>query len=198
MRFFKVLYCFIILMICISSFVGCADSNTEHNVENNTSKESQEVEVTIIPFIDAMLYADIQTEELLKIHGEPDHIEKWNNKLGEKSYDMTIYLFESDEKLFYEFILDDETDQVVRMTVYSEKSWSGVGNNIEYSRKEMQALLSLLNIIPSNEAVVVADTGVAYRIKPVNDKVDDVWFLEFSDDDLSFGMVKVTFDSKYF
>lgn len=180
---FKFTLLFIIFCISIIS-IGCS----------NESKENAKIE----PIFDASSYSGISKSDLFSKLGEPNNIEKWNNKTTRGIFPVTTYSYEDKDKNHYEFIIPDEIDSVVRVTLYSSKYWTGEGNNLSYKELSDEKMLELLNIKPNDSTKNQADTGFAYRINPVNESINDVWFLDIEKESSTFGMVKITYNPKYF
>lgn len=172
------------LIICISVIsTGCS----------NESKKSDTTE----PIFDASIYSGISKSDLFSKLGEANKIQKWNSKTTRGTFPVTTYSYEDKENNHYEFIIPDESDSVVRVTVYSSKYWTGEGENLEYKELSIDKMLEILNIKPNNSTKVQADTGFAYRINPVNDNIKEVWFLDIEKEASNFGMVKITYNSNY-
>jgi len=182
----KLLLVFSIMILSIS-IVGC--SQTTSNKGDINAEEA---------VFDAPSYSRITKAELFEKFGETSDIEEWSNKTTKGTFPMTIYSYDDKNSNHYEFIVANDTNSVVRVTIYSAKNWSGTGTDIKYTKKSINEMLTLLNIKPKDSAKVVADTGVAYRISNVSDNVGDVWFLGMTNDDSTFNMVKVTYDLNYF
>ncbi len=185
------------LLICLVmmfsvSIAGCTQSKSNQKKVNVSETQ------IIKPIFDAPSYSRISKSDLFSRLGKTSDVEKWNNKTAKETFPMTIYSYDDKDSTHYEFIVANDTDTVVRVTMYSAKNWAGKGTDIKYTKKSMNEMLALLNITPKDSAKVTADTGVAYRISPVSDKVGDVWFLELNKDDSTFGMVKITYDLNYF
>ena len=187
----KLLLVFFIIILSIS-FVGC--SQTTSNQGATDAEETQKVEAVF----DAPSYSRITKADLFAKFGETNEIDKWSNKTAKGTFPMTIYSYDDKNSNHYEFIVANDTDSVVRVTMYSAKNWVGTGTDIKYTKKSMNEMLALLNITPNNYAKVVGDTGEAYRISPVSDNVGDVWFLGMMNDDSTFNLVKVTYNLNYF
>lgn len=187
----KLLVAFLIMIFSIS-FAGC--SQTTSNQEGANVEETPKVEAVF----DAPNYSRITKADLFAKFGETSDIEEWNNKTAKGTFSMTIYSYDDKNSNHYEFIVANDTDSVVRVTMYSAKNWAGTGTDIKYTKKSMNEMLALLNITPNDSAKVVADTGEAYRISPVSDNVGDVWFLGMTNDVSTFNMVKITYNLNYF
>lgn len=176
------LICFI-LMLSVG-FVGCGQT------KNDSVGKTQEVKSVF----DAPSYSRISKADLFAKFGETSDIEEWNNKTTKGTFPMTIYSYDDKDSNHYEFIVAKDTDTVVRVTMYSAKNWVSTGTDIKYTKKSLKEMLALLKITPKDSAKVIADTGVAYRVRPVSDDVGDVWFLELSEASSTFGMVKITYN----
>lgn len=184
----KLMLVFFIVMLSLG-ITGCSQAASVPDVAN----KDQNVEV----LFDAPSFSRITKAALFEKFGETSDIEKWNNKTEKGTFPMTIYSYDDKNSNHYEFIIADDKDSVVRVTIYSSKNWAGKGTDLKYQNKTMKDMLALLNIIP-NDTAKVTDTGYAYRISPVSDKVGDVWFTGISKDDSIFEMVKITYNLNYF
>ena len=182
----------IILLIISVVFLGCSDPE-KSSAEKKVDVETEEIEV----LFDAPSFSRINTKELFNKLGETTEVERWNNKTTKGTFPMTIYSYDDGNNNHYEFIISDDSDSLVRATIYSSKYWNGDGENFKYIKKDMNKMLALLNIIPKDSAKIISDTGVAYRISPVSENVADVWFVGMGNDQ-TFEMVKITYNLNYF
>lgn len=179
------------IVILTSSLAGCSSNTTD---KDTIKEEPKKIEV----IFDAPTFSRISKEALFEKFGETKDIEKWNNKTAKGTFLMTIYSYDDENNIHYEFIIANDIDSVVRVTIYSEKDWSGKGADFKYANKSVNNMLGLLNIIPKDSAKVVADTGEVYRISPVSNDVGDVWFLGMLKDSSTFSSVKITYNLNYF
>lgn len=190
---YKMKFLLVLSIVVLSiSFVGCTPSTS--NQGSVSDDESQKV----VSIFDAPLYSRITKADLFEKFGETSDVEEWNNETTKGTFPMTIYSYDDKNSNHYEFIVANDSDSVVRVTIYSAKNWAGTGTDIKYTKKSINEMLALLNITPNDSAKVAADTGEAYRIRPVSDTIGDVWFLGMTNDDSTFNMVKVTYNLNYF
>ncbi len=140
---------------------------------------------------DVSQYSNISDTELKNKLGEPDSTEDWTNKTDKGNFQVTTISYTIDTK-YYEFIIAD--GKVVRATIYSGDYWAGDGNVFEYSGN-VNDIFDMFGIVPDDSARK-KDIGSAYILKPVNNIISEVSIQNI--DDGTFGMIKVTYNSRYF
>ena len=114
--------------------------------------------------------------------------------IGKGDFKVTTFSYDKNNN-HYEFIVTDNS--VVRLNIYSNKYWNGIGENFKYSGNK-QNMCKLFNIELSDNAKLTADTNYAYRISPVNDKIADFWVQDINTSSKTFGVAKITYNLNYF
>ena len=155
----------------------------------SSSAESSEP-VTVIE--DAEQFSRISTEELKNIMGEPASEEAWVNKTSKGDFNVTTISYDKDSN-HYEFIVAD--DAVVRLSIYSSDYWNRTGDRFTISGQKSDICKSF-NITLGSDAKKTADTGSAYTLSPVNDKVAIFDVQDINGD--TYGFVKITYNLNYF
>lgn len=137
--------------------------------------------------VDMTQFSRLSYDQLSQVMGGPGVQDEYGVPLttvSGRSVNGAIFYY-PEQKL--EFIVAD--GQVIRATYTSEES------PVEYSSPE--DIMSMFGISPNSNAKVTADTPVAYRVSPVNDKVADFWVPLMDSSSKTFEMVKVTYNVNY-
>lgn len=138
---------------------------------------------------DAVQFSRITAEELVEIMGEPSSREDWKYN-GETPF--TTYYYDKNGN-HYEFIVADNC--VVRLTLYSEDYWNNTGSRFSYKGAK-EDICKAFNVELGENAKKAADTGAAFKISPVNDKIA-VFDIQDMDEE-TYGFVKITYNLNYF
>lgn len=155
---------------------------------SNASKDSEPV--TVIE--DAEQFSRISVEELKGIMGKPVSEESWTNKTSKGDFEVVTLSYDKDSN-HYEFIIAD--DSVVRLSIYSGDYWNGSGDRFSITGEKSDICKSF-NITLGDNVKKTADTGYAYTLSPVNDKVA-IFDVQDIDAD-TYGLVKITYNLNYF
>lgn len=158
---------------------------------SSATEVSKTIEPTIEPIIDVSQFSRISYKELKNIMGKPDDTEKWNNKtLTHGTFKMTIYTYDNDD-ISYEFIIADDSDSVVRMNISSK-------NPIKYNNS-VNDILPMLGVTETSESCrVISNTGFAYQVTMVSDKIAHIWVWDIDAESKTFSDVKITYNVNYF
>lgn len=154
----------------------------------STSKTAEPVEV----IEDVEQFSRISIEDLKNIMGEPASEESWINKTNKGDFEMVTLSYDKN-KNHYECIIAD--DSVVRLSIYSNAYWNGEGDRFSITGEKSDICKSF-NIALGDNVKKIADTGYAYTLSPVNDKV--AMFDVQDIDTNTYGLVKITYNLNYF
>lgn len=170
----------------------CACSNTETNNSNDNNSKNEEIPVEKIEepqedkieiICDITKFANISGEELISILGEPDEIEDTTPAVGFVDIPCQYYEYYNHEEIGEaSFILIN--DNVAKFITYKEFPF------------DEDTILESLNVKPSDDCVIVSDTGFATRYRCLTDQIDDL-SIELIEDD-KFGFISVIYDMLYF
>ncbi|GEM_PF-3754459 len=129
---------------------------------------------------DVTIYSRISKEELLKIKGNPESTEKWNQTTPntKKTYNMTILTYSRGKE---EFILSSE-GKVVRYNKYLTEEYSKQDNVSKY--------LLTWGIKTRDSMTIVSNWNGMLRCQSVSDNVAEVWYVT--------DILKITYDLRYF
>lgn len=174
----KALLLLIVIMMC-GFCIAC---------RSNASKDSKPVNV----IEDVEQFSEISMEELKNIEGEPVSEESWTNKTSKGDFEVTTLSYDKDSN-HYEFIIADNT--VVRLSIYSSDYWNGSGDRFSITGEKSDICKSF-NITLGEDVKKTADTGYAYKLSSVNDKIE-VFDVQDIDAD-TYGFVKITYNLNYF
>ncbi len=175
----------IILMISMMILVGCGVS------QSSPTPSTKDIPV----IFDAISVSCVSPNHLIEELGEPEDIETWKNETSKGIFDMQIYCYSINNN-YYEFLVAD--DSVVRMNIYSEKNWFNTGSNFSFAGMRKMDIPSMFGISPGPDIDVAADTGNALRLSPVSDSVSDFWIPMLDEENKTFELVKITYNSNYF
>lgn len=138
---------------------------------------------TIELVCDIEQFANITSDELVAILGEPDSIDQ-GVCTGAFEIPCTYYDYNSDKVLGeVSFVLVN--DNVVRVTSYNYYSYAG-----------KESVLSCFGIDKGENCAIAGDTGVSLRYRCPSETVDDFW-ISLIDGDV-FGSLQVTYDMEYY
>lgn len=155
---------------------------------SSSSKNSEPVQV----IEDAERFSRINVEELKSLMGDPVSEDSWINKTSKGDFEVITLSYDKDSN-HYEFIIAD--DSVVRLSIYSNNYYNREGDRFSYIGEKSDICKSF-NITLGKNAKKVADTGFAYKLSPVNDKVA-IFDIQDIDGD-TYGFVKITYNLNYF
>lgn len=143
---------------------------------------------------DANYFSGITTNELIDKMGDYSEKEDWVNETSNGSFNLTTYMYDVDGS-HYEFIIHD--DSVVRVSVYSQKYWTGEGESFVYQLSKSE-ILTMLDIKLDGNAKQVVDNGLTWRISHVSDAIDEIDIQGIDSKAKTFDFVKITYNPKYF
>ena len=141
---------------------------------------------------DAEQFSRISVEELKTIMGEPVSKETWTNKTSKGDFEVVTLSYDKNSN-YYEFIIADNS--VVRLSIYSSDYWNGNGDRFAITGEKSDICKSF-NITLGDNVKKTDDTGYAYTLSPVNDKVA-MFDVQDIDAD-TYGFVKITYNLNYF
>ena len=140
---------------------------------------------------DVTQYSNISVKELKELMGEPVLKDNWTNKTSKGNFKFTTFEYDKDTR-HYEFIIYKK--KVVRVTIYSGDYWTNDGNKFQYDGN-VNSIFDMFNVVP-DETARKKDTGFAYVLTPVNDKIAKFHIQNIKKQ--TFGLVKVTYNLNYF
>lgn len=140
-----------------------------------------------ILILDADTYANISTNELFDLLGEPKSSEEWNNETSKGTFQMKIYSYDL-EGMYSEFITYEDT--VVKIHCFSTDEWE--------VKKNYKNIFKMFNVTPSKNARKIADTGSTYKFSPVSDTIAKFEVFNFNSSKNTFDTVYITYDLNYF
>lgn len=143
---------------------------------------------------DANAFSGITTNELLDKMGDYSEKEEWVNETSKGSFNFTTYSYDIDGN-HYEFIVCD--DSVVRVSVYSQKYWTGEGESFKYQISKSE-ILTMFDIDLGNDAKQVVNNGLTWRISSVSDTITEIDIQDIDSKEKTFEFVKITYNQKYF
>lgn len=146
------------------------------------------------PYVfDANAFSGITVDELVEKMGTYSEKEDWVNKNSNGSFKLTTYMYDVDEN-HYEFVVYDNS--VARVSVYSQKYWTGEGESFKYQIKK--DILTMFDINLSDNAKQIENNGFTWRITSVSDTIDEITVQDIDSKGKTFGFVKITYNQKYF
>jgi hypothetical protein len=162
--------------------------------------------------INVQQFSQVSYNKMIEIMGsEPVDIEKWSNPISEnESHPMTIYAYKVPEwGAYVEFMFPDEADKLVRMNVFSEKYWSGIGNDFKVTEDtSANSLFAMFGIKPKKDnqypnsvnyrTETSLNSKIAARYLLVNQKIDDFWVSNMDADAKIIKEVKITYNDDFF
>lgn len=182
------------LMAVINIFYkGSSGDPSDVGVEKKDLESSKAQESNVELLIDTTQFSKISPEALIEIMGEPDSVDEWIfNKGTNLAVDTTTYAYDVDG-MHYEFLVMEGI--VNSLHIYA--GWNGSTVDLEIGLNE--DVFKLFGIQPSKDMRLVADTGVAIRWRPVNDKIAEVWALtELKSETNAPIDIQVRYDLKHF
>lgn len=169
-------------IIVLFFIIGGVISLLANVIDDTSTSTNDEVE----PIIDATQFSRVASDELIRILGQPEKIEKWNyESINGEVYPAVTYCYNN---MLYEFLLID--DAVVRFTCYFD------GSNIKINEKK--DLFNLFNIETGNSIITVANTGTAERYHSVGDGIGEYYVLYDMNSERTIDTVRITYNLKYF
>ena len=176
-----------VCLACIIAVVVLA-ANEGSPKQSATSETEQKADVQeqIDVIVNAVEFAGLSEDELVKLLGEPESKEKWNYKsLNGQTYKAITYVYDNGNQ---EFLFID--GKVVRFTFY--------GSGQKY--KDGKHALALFGIEPGPNITEVGNSSAALRYQRVHEtmNIDEFWLIEDIGEDNTIGTVKITYDSRYF
>ena len=154
-------------------FVGALCFGISLIIQNPEFYQSSESNNSDLVF-DAMQFytndnfdATVDEQQLIQILGAPEKTEEWNYDTETKSYPIKT-LYYNNETYAYHF----NAERLQRISI----------NDVEIPYANKNKILSMFNLKKYKNTFVVADTGVAYRVK--NCGVHGLWIAIMDEDSL--------------
>lgn len=165
--------------------IGALAFGISRIVQNPEQYQKQEETISVV--LNCSKFSRISTEELFAELGEPEKTEDWNNQTTKGEFPMKIYTYSFDG-FNGEFIAYEDT--VVKLHLFSDSSWTVEGKS--------DNIFAMFGIVPGDNAKKIVDTGTTHKFSPVSDKVAEVEFYNFDEENKTFDTVYVTYNLNYF
>jgi hypothetical protein len=149
-------------------------------------------EVTVSFIEDVNQYSHISSEELISKLGEPVSKEIWTNKTSKGDFEVETYSYEKDSN-HYEFIVAHNT--VVRLKIYSNKTWNNEGDLFFYKNKKK--IPSLFGVEISKDATIENENRY-YKATSVSNTIATFDVQDIRPINDTFASVEVTYNDSYF
>lgn len=174
-----------VLLIVAILLVGALAFGISRMAQNPEKYQKQEESVSTV--LDCAQFSRISTEDLFAKLGEPTRTEDWTNETTKGDFAMKIYTFPF-EGFSGEFITYEDT--VVKLRLFADAPWQVEGKS--------DNIFAMFGIVPGDSAKKTVDTGATHKFSPVNDKIAEVEFFNFNEEDKTFDTVYVTYNLNYF
>lgn len=187
--------CIIPVFISLIIFIALIQITTSvknNDADSKTGSEQEKTSDIINVIEDVTVFSRITVDELKNIMGEPQFEEKWTSSTSKGDFEVTTLAYDKNSN-HYEFIIADNS--VVRLTIYSNQYFNNEGDLFSYSG-DKDNMLKMFNVETENDAKVTVDNNVTYRVSPVNSKIADFDVQDIAGTE--FGLVKITYNLKYF
>lgn len=171
--------CFMFMVISVID-----ETSVSNEISDPTENGTATTEVNINPH-DVTRFANITSEQLVAICGEPNKKEN-GNCVG--SFEIPCLNYEYDNLENYgsvTFVL--VKDKVVRFTSYNE-----------YTCSNFKKVLENFGVQESDGCTTVVNNDTALRYRCPSDSIDDFWISIIDKENDSFGFLQVTYDMEYY
>lgn len=189
----SIVFVVVVAILCLILVINVYDKLSGGKWAKKAQESSKASKSSVEMLIDTTQFSKISPEALVAVMGEPVSIDEWVfNKGTNYAVDTTTYAYDVDG-IHYEFLIMDGV--VNSLHIYAD--WNGSTVDLKVGLNE--DVFKLLGIQPSKNMQLVADTGVAIRWRPVNDKIAEVWALAALKSETNAPVdIQVRYDLKHF